>query len=134
MTTPRGFRDRADDGLLTLIGDLPELVRNLVVAEYTSAKVWIVKTAKDGGMGAVWSLVALFVLFWTVPAIGAFAVIGLASWVPGWLAALIVVVAMLVVIALFALLALRRFRRLARRENPGGAVATDVKIVKDAGR
>jgi hypothetical protein len=31
VTTPRGFRDRADDSLLTLLGDVPELVRNLVI-------------------------------------------------------------------------------------------------------
>lgn len=33
MSTPRGFRDRSDDSLLTLVGEVPELVRNLVVAE-----------------------------------------------------------------------------------------------------
>ena len=36
---PRGFRDRADDSLLTLLGEVPELVRNLVVAEVDAAKV-----------------------------------------------------------------------------------------------
>ena len=30
---PRGYRDRADDSLLSLIGDLPELIGNLVKAE-----------------------------------------------------------------------------------------------------
>ena len=40
MTTPRGFRDRSDDSLFTLIGDIPELVRNLVVAEINGAKAW----------------------------------------------------------------------------------------------
>ena len=38
MSTPRGFRDRSDDSLLTLVGEVPELVRNLVVAEIDSAK------------------------------------------------------------------------------------------------
>jgi len=32
MTEPRGFRDRADDSILTLVGDVPELIRNLVIA------------------------------------------------------------------------------------------------------
>ena len=41
MTTPRGFRDRSDDSLFTLIGEVPELVRNLVVAEIDSAKKWL---------------------------------------------------------------------------------------------
>src|SRR6478735_9819317 len=54
MTTPRGFRDRADDSLLTLLGDVPELVRNLVTAEIESAKKWAARTAKEGGWGALW--------------------------------------------------------------------------------
>ena len=37
MSTPRGFRDRSDDSLLTLLGEVPELVRNLIVAEVDSA-------------------------------------------------------------------------------------------------
>ena len=63
MSTPRGFRDRADDSLFTLIGEIPELVRNLVVAEIDSAKAWAKKTGKDAGLGGVWFIVALFFLF-----------------------------------------------------------------------
>ena len=39
MTTPRGFRDRSDDSLFTLIGEVPELVRNLVVAEIDGMRI-----------------------------------------------------------------------------------------------
>lgn len=35
-------------------------------------------------MGGVWFLVALFFLFWLIPALGAFAIIGLSSWMPAW--------------------------------------------------
>ena len=71
MASPRGVRDgflkdRADDSLLTLVGDVPELVRNLVVAEVDQAKSWLAKTAKDYGIGAGWLVGALAVLFWTV--------------------------------------------------------------------
>ncbi|MET2743971.1 hypothetical protein ABXT13_13285, partial [Staphylococcus caprae] len=76
MTTPRGARDRADDSLLTLIGDIPELIRNLVVAEFEAGKAWAIRTGKDAGIGAGWILGALFVLFWSVPAFGAFAIAG----------------------------------------------------------
>ncbi len=55
MTTPRGFRDRSDDSLFTLLGDIPELVRNLVVAEINGAKAWAQRTAKDAGIGAGWT-------------------------------------------------------------------------------
>jgi hypothetical protein len=131
MTTPRGFRDRSDDSLLTLLGEVPELVRNLVVAEVDSAKKWVTSAGKDVGMGGVWFLVALFFLFWSLPALAAFAIIGLSSWMPAWLASLIVVVVALLGVAVFALMGIARIRRLSRSENPAKAIATDTRIVKD---
>lgn len=131
MTTPRGFRDRADDSLLSLLGDLPELVRNLVIAEVESAKAWLKKTGKDAGLGGVWMIVALFFVFWAIPALGAFGIIGLSSWLTPWASALIVLGLLLVAAAVFVLLGLLRFKRLTARQNPAQAVAADVKIVKD---
>lgn len=130
MTTPRGFRDRADDGLLTLIGEIPELVRNLVTAEIDSAKVWLARTAKDGGWGAIWMIAALFVLFWSIPALGAFVIAGLSSWWPVWLSALVVFFVMLLVTVILALFGIMRFKRLAKRPNPAQAIAHDVKEVR----
>jgi protein-S-isoprenylcysteine O-methyltransferase Ste14 len=133
MTTPRGFRDRADDSLFTLLGDIPELVRNLVVAELNAAKAWLAKTAKDAGIGAGWFVGALFVLFWSLPVFFAFVIAGLSSWWPVWLSALVVFGGMLVIVAVLALLGLARFKRLSKRENPGQAVATDIRVIKEAG-
>lgn len=133
MTTPRGFRDKADDSLFTLLGDIPELVRNLVVAEIDAAKAWLSKTAKDAGIGAGWFVGALFVLFWSLPVFFAFVIAGLSSWWPVWLSALVVFGGMLLIVALLALLGLRRFKKLSKRENPGQAVATDIRVIKEAG-
>ncbi len=133
MTTPRGFRDRADDSLFTLLGDIPELVRNLVVAEINGAKAWAQKTAKDAGIGAGWFVGALIVLFWAVPVFFAFVIAGLSSWWPVWLSALVVFGVMVVITAILALLGYLRFKKLASRENPGKAIAEDVRIVKEAG-
>lgn len=130
---PRGYRDRADDSLLTLLGDIPELVRNLITAEINAAKTWVARTAKDAGIGSVWFVLALFLLFWAIPTLLAFAIIGLSSWWPAWVAALAVFGFLLLVIIVFALLGVLRFRKLSQRENPGQAVATDVRIVKEAG-
>ena len=127
---PRGYRDRADDSLLTLLGDLPELVRNLVTAEIDAAKAWVQRTAKDAGIGSLWFVIVLFLLFWTIPVLLAFAIIGLSSWWPAWVAALSVFGFLLVGIAVFALLGLLRFRKVMKRENPGQAVATDVRLMK----
>jgi protein-S-isoprenylcysteine O-methyltransferase Ste14 len=133
MTTPRGFRDRADESLFSLVGDVPELVRNLVVAEINAAKKWLAKTAKDAGIGAGWFVGALFVLFWSLPVFFAFVIAGLSSWWPVWLSALVVFGVMLVIVAILAILGIMRFRKLSSGENPGQAVAEDIRIVKEAG-
>ena len=131
MTSPRGFRDRADDSLLTLVGEIPELVRNLVIAEIESAKKWVARTAKDGGWGALWMFAALFVLFWAVPVFGTFVIAGLSSWWPVWLSALVVFFAMIIVTAILAQLGILRFRRIGERQNPVQSIAQDVKEVRD---
>lgn len=127
----RGGRDRADDSLLTLLGDLPELVRNLITAEIAAAKVWVARTAKDAGIGSLWFVIVLFLLFWAIPVLLAFAIIGLASWWPAWVAALSVFGFLLLAVVLFALLGVLRFRKVVKRENPGQAVATDVQLMKE---
>ena len=129
----KDYRDRADDSLLTLLGDLPDLVSNLVKAEINAAKTWVARTAKDAGIGSVWFLVALFFLFWAIPMILVFAVAGLSSWFPVWLSAIMVFVILILVTLLFALLGILKFRRVLSRENPAQSVATDIRIVKEAG-
>ena len=131
MTTPRGFRDRADDSLLTLLGDVPELIRNLVIAEVEAAKAWLRKTAKDAGVGTGWIVGALFVLFWSVPVLGTFIIAGLSSWWPVWLSALVVFFVMILITAVLALLGVLRFRKLSRAQNPVQSVALDVKEIRD---
>jgi hypothetical protein len=131
VTTPRGFRDRSEDSLFTLVGEVPELVRNLVVAEVDSAKAWVRRTSKDAGIGAGWIVAALFFLFWSIAALGAFVIIGLSSWWPAWLSALVVFVALVLVAVVLALLGILRFRRVARSQNPVQSVVHDVKEVRD---
>ena len=131
MSTPRGFRDRSEDSLLTLIGEVPELVRNLVLAEFQSAKAWAAKAGKQAGLGGMWFVIALFFLFWSLPALGAFVIIGLSSWIPAWMASLIVLVVTLIAVAVCAVLGLRRIRKLSRLSSPAHSVAADVRIVKE---
>jgi hypothetical protein len=131
MTTPRGFRDRSDDSLFTLVGEIPELLRNLVIAEVDAAKAWLRRTSKDAGIGAGWIVGALFFLFWSVAALLAFAIIGLSSWWPAWLSALVVLVVMVLTAAVLALLGVLRFRKVARAQNPVQSIVQDVKEVRD---
>jgi len=131
MTTPRGFRDRADESLLTLLGDVPELVRNLVTAEVEAAKAWIRRTSKDAGIGSGWIIGALFMLFWSIPMLLAFIVIGLSSWMPAWVASLIVLIVLLLVAALFGFLGYLRWRKVVKSQNPAQSIAKDVEAVRD---
>ncbi|MFE6734958.1 phage holin family protein [Microbacterium sp. NPDC057650] len=130
---PRGYRDRADDSLLTLLGDMPDLVSNLVKAEIDHAKAWVQKTSKDAGMGSLWFVVALFFLFWAIPVILTFAVAGFASWMPVWASALVVFGILILAVLVFGLLGLLRFRKVMKRENPAQAVSTDIRLVREAG-
>ncbi len=131
MTTPRGFRDRNDDSLLTLIGEIPELIRNLVIAEIDAGKAWVRRTSKDAGVGAGWLAAALFFLFWAVGTLIAFAIIGLSSWWPAWVSALVVLIVILLIAAVFAFLGIQRFRKVARAQNPVQSIVQDVKEVRD---
>jgi Flp pilus assembly protein TadB len=131
VTTPRGFRDRNDDSLFTLIGEIPELIRNLVIAEVDAGKAWVRRTSKDAGIGAGWIAVALFFVFWAVGMLIAFAVILLSLWWPAWLAALVVLIGLLIIAAVFALLGIQRFRKVARAQNPVQSIVQDVKEVRD---
>ena len=133
MTTPRGFRDRADDSLFTLLGDVPELVRNLVIAEVDSAKAWVSKAAKDVGVGAGWFVAALFFLFWAIAAFGAFVIIGLSSWWPAWVSALVVFLALVVIALVLALLGYLRFRKMSNSRTPVESVQQDVRMVREVG-
>jgi len=126
------LRDRADDGLLTLIGDLPGLVSNLVKAEFRAAKGYVGQLVKHGGLTAVFAIIALFFLFWTIPAFLAFFIILLDLWMPLWVAALIVVAIGIVLAAVAALWGYaRHVRAIQRLESPGRAVKTDAGIVKE---
>ena len=131
MTNPSGFRDRSKDGLLTLVGEVPELVKNLVIAEVNSAKQWVAKVSKDAGMGAVWFIVALFFLFWAVPAFAAFVIVGLSSWWPWWVSTLVVFALLLVLVAVFAFLGIMRMKKLTAIEDPVTAAKTNIAMVKE---
>jgi len=131
-TRPDGSRDRADDGLLSLLGDVPGLVKNLVIAEWNSLKGYIGKLVKHGGWTAIIAFAALFFLFWTIPAFLAFLIILLDLWLPLWAASLIVLGIGVVCIAVCGAWAwFGPIRKIRQLENPAAAAKTDAKIVKD---
>lgn len=129
---PSPLRDRNDDSLFSLIGDVPGLVRDLVVAEWNAFKGYLGKLLKHGGFTAIFAIAALFFLFWTIPAFLAFLIILLDLWMPLWVAALIVVgVGVLGIILCAAWAYFRHIRAITKLENPVKAAKTDAGIVKD---
>lgn len=126
------LRDRADDGLFTLIGDVPDLVRNLLKAEFDAIKKYVGTLVKHGGWTAIFAIAALFFLFWTIPAFLAFLIILLALWLPLWASALIVLGIGIVMIALCGIWAyVRHVRAIMKLESPGQAAKADAAIVKE---
>ncbi|GGD29264.1 hypothetical protein GCM10010915_06790 [Microbacterium faecale] len=126
------LRDRADDGLFTLIGDVPDLVKNLLKAELDAIKKYVGTLVKHGGWTAIFAIAALFFLFWTIPAFLAFLIILLALWLPLWASALIVLGIGIVMIALCGIWAyVRHVRAIMKLESPGQAAKADAAIVKE---
>ncbi|MTE24695.1 phage holin family protein [Microbacterium sp. ZXX196] len=125
-------RDRADDSLFTLLGDLPELVKNLIRAELGAVKTYVGKLVKHGGWTAIMAVAALFFLFWTIPAFLAFLIILLDLWMPLWASALIVLgIGVVMIVACAAYAYLVHVRAIKRLESPGAAAKADAAIVKE---
>lgn len=130
MRDERAFRDRADDSFLSLVGDLPGLIRDLVVAEINAAKVWVARAGKHVGLGGAWFAVALFFLFWAIPVLLTVFIAVLAIWLPVWASALIVFGIGLILAAICGFMGLSRFKKLVREENPAQAVAKDARLMR----
>ncbi|MGO1306764.1 MAG: phage holin family protein [Microbacterium gubbeenense] len=126
------LRDRADDSLFTLIGDVPDLVKNLVRAELDALKAYAGKVVKHSSFAAILVFAALFFLFWATPAFLAFLIILLALWLPLWASALIVFgfgVLMIVILGAWAYFV--HVRAIRKLETPGAAAKADAAIVKE---
>jgi hypothetical protein len=88
--------------LFSLIGDLPNLVRDLVKGELELLKTEIIGKLKILGVGVGLILGAVLVLLFFIGVLLTAAILGLATVMPGWLAALIVAFVLLIVVALLA--------------------------------
>jgi hypothetical protein len=88
--------------LFSLIGDLPNLVRDLVKGELELLKTEIIGKLKILGVGVGLILGAVLVLLFFIGVLLTAAILGLATVMPGWLAALIVAFVLLIVVAVLA--------------------------------
>lgn len=94
-----------------IVSDLSEQTTRLVKAEVALAKAELVAKGKQIGLGAGLLVGAAVLGLYTLSALIATAIIGLANAVPAWLAALIVSVALLAVTAVLALLGVRHLKK-----------------------
>lgn len=109
MTDPRQSGERK--GLFALIADVPRLIGDLVRAEIQAAKDEIAGKLKAAGIGVGLLVGAgLFALFALMVLLAA-AVLGLATVLPAWAAALIVGGALLLIAVIIALIGIAALKR-----------------------
>ncbi|WP_244259294.1 phage holin family protein [Rathayibacter sp. VKM Ac-2759] len=94
-----------------LVGDLPGLVIELVKAEVASLKNELSGKAKSAGFAIAFVAAAVFFLITAWATLVAFAIIGISSWLPAWLSALIVTVFFLLVAVVLALVGVKSIKK-----------------------
>jgi protein-S-isoprenylcysteine O-methyltransferase Ste14 len=97
--------------LFSLIGDLPTLVRDLVKGEIEMLKTEIIGKLKILGIGVGLILGAVLVLLFFIGVLLTAAILGLATVMPGWLAALVVAFVLLIVIAVLAWIGYKEIKK-----------------------
>lgn len=94
-----------------LVGEVPGLIIELVKAEIASLKNELIGKAKSGGIGVAMFLVAAFFLLTAWATLVTFLIIGISSWWPAWLSALVVTAAFFLFAVLLILLGVRLVKK-----------------------
>ena len=109
-TMPGAPRERRKS-LGQLVADLPRLITELIQAELASLKSEIARKTKAIGIGAGLLVGALVVLFYASLVLVAAGVLGLATVLPAWAAALIVGVALVLIAGIIAGIGVAQLKR-----------------------
>jgi uncharacterized membrane protein YqjE len=104
-------RDRKSRSLFGLVGDVPKLVKGLVKGEIDLLKAEMFAKAKIFGLAAGLLVGALVVVLYAIGVLLTAAVMGLATVMPAWLAALVVAVVMLIIAAILGLIGWKRLKK-----------------------
>lgn len=119
----------------SLIGSLPELISRLIRGEIALAKTELATKAKEAGVGVGLLVAAALFGFFLLAVLITAGVLGLATVVAPWLAALIVAAVLLVITAVLALLGIKALKK-GVPPTPEKAVASvkaDVSALKGQG-
>jgi len=95
----------------SLLGSLPELISRLIRGEIQLAKTELVTKLKEAGVGAGFLVGAALFGFFLLAVLITAGVLGLATVVAPWLAALIVAAVLLVITAVLALLGVKALKK-----------------------
>ena len=109
MTSERGETSRRS--LFTLIGAIPTLLVDLIRNEIESLKNEITGKLKEAGIGIGLLVGAAVFAFFAVLVLIATAILGLATVLPAWLAALLIGVFILVIAAILAIVGVRTLKK-----------------------
>jgi len=95
----------------SLLGSLPELISRLIRGEIQLAKTELVAKLKEAGVGAGFLVGAALFGFFLLAVLITAGVLGLATVVAPWLAALIVAAVLLVITGVLALLGVKALKK-----------------------
>ncbi|PZF14507.1 phage holin family protein [Curtobacterium sp. MCLR17_034] len=129
-------RDRKSRSLFGLVGDVPKLVKGLVKGEIDLLKAEMLTKAKIFGLAAGLLVGALVVVLYAIGVLLTAAVMGLATVMPAWLAALVVAVVMLIIAAILGLIGWKRLKK-GLPITPKRTIASvkdDINAVKGLGK
>ncbi|MBT2502302.1 phage holin family protein [Curtobacterium sp. ISL-83] len=129
-------RDRKSRSLIGLVGDVPKLVKSLVKGELDLLKAEMLAKAKIFALAAGLLVAALVIVLYAIGVLLTAAVMGLATIMPAWLAALLLAVLMLIVAAILGFVGWKRFKKglpLTPKQTIA-SVKNDVNAVKGLGK
>ena len=134
MTDARG--DKPKRSLFALIADIPSLLSNLVRGEIDSLKQEIAAKLKAAGIGIGLLVGAATFAFFAVLVLIAAGVLGLATVLPAWAAALIVGGGILVIAVILALVGIASLKRGVppAPTKTISSIKKDVRTIKGTGR
>lgn len=134
MTSPQ--RELPKRSLFKLIGDIPGLLVDLLRSELDNLKTEITDKIKHAGVGVGLLVGAAAVLFFALGVFTAAAILGLATVLPAWAAALIVGGALVLIAAILVLIGIMQLKR-GVPPTPEGTIESikkDVRVIQGTGK
>lgn len=134
MTSPQ--RELPKRSLFKLIGDLPGLLVDLLRSEIENLKIEVTDKIKHAGVGVGLLVGAGAFLFFALGVFTAAAILGLATVLPAWAAALIVGGALLLITAILVLIGIAQLKRGVppTPEHTIESIKKDVRVIQGTGK